>query len=57
MVDSSLSKRTKAPRYTTDLLKTPGMAFDISIEDPKERIQCYIDAYRNAGDGHKVSRY
>ena len=43
--------RAKAPRYTTDLLKTPGMSFDTDIESPKERIQKYIDAYRNSQAG------
>ncbi|EXJ74996.1 uncharacterized protein A1O5_01692 [Cladophialophora psammophila CBS 110553] len=45
-------KAPKAQRYTTELLKTPGMAFDITIPDPKERIEAYIDAYRNAATAH-----
>jgi len=39
----------KAERYTTDLLKIPGVAFDVTVADPKERIQAYIDAYRKEG--------
>lgn len=42
-------KPTKGQRYTTDLLKIPGMAFDVTVADPKERIQAYLDAYRKAG--------
>lgn len=41
-------KPPKASRYTTDLLEIPGMAFDITVADPKERIQAYINSYRNA---------
>ncbi|KIX09205.1 uncharacterized protein Z518_00284 [Rhinocladiella mackenziei CBS 650.93] len=41
-------KHSKAERYTTDLLEIPGMAFDVSVPDPKERIQVYIDAYRKS---------
>lgn len=42
-------KPTKVPRYTTDLLKIPGMSFDVTVTDPKERIQAYLDNYRKAG--------
>lgn len=34
-------------RYTTDLLDVPGMQFRIDVDDPKERIQAYIDEYAN----------
>jgi hypothetical protein len=33
-------------RYTTEYLSRPGMTFDVSIEDPKERVQAYLDSYR-----------
>lgn len=36
----------KAERYNTDILKIPGVAFDVSVSDPKQRIQAYIDSYR-----------
>lgn len=48
---------SKAPRYTANLLEIPGMAFDISIEDPRARIQKYIDTFRQTEPGvHKVRR-
>jgi hypothetical protein len=51
------SKKSKAPRYTNDLLKIPGMAFDVNIPDPKARIQAYIDSYSVADmEDHKVQR-
>lgn len=42
------NKPGKAPRYTTDLLSIPGFAFHINVPDAKDRIQAYIDDYRNA---------
>ncbi|KAL2834153.1 HotDog domain-containing protein [Aspergillus pseudoustus] len=47
-------RKWKAPRYTSELLNIPGMAFDVHIPDPKARIQAYIDSY-DAPDmkGHK----
>lgn len=45
-------------RYTAALLEVPGMAFDISISDPKERIQAYIDTFRQPSrTGEKVSNH
>lgn len=41
------AKPPKAKRYTTDILKLPGVAFDVTVLDPKERIQVYVDSYRN----------
>lgn len=47
----------QAPRYTTDLLKIPGMSFDFDVEDPRARIQKYIDAYRlSKQDAFQVRR-
>lgn len=43
--------KMKSTRYTTELLKTPGMAFDVNVADPKKRIQTYIDAYRTSEMG------
>lgn len=50
-----MATKPKAARYTTDLLSIPGMAFDVNIQDPRDRIQAYIDSY-NVPDmaAHKV---
>lgn len=40
------AKTRNAERYTTDILKLPGVAFDVTVLDPKERIQVYVDSYR-----------
>lgn len=34
--------------YTKDYLSRPGMSFAIDIQDPVQRIQAYMDAYKNA---------
>ncbi|KIW82272.1 hypothetical protein Z517_05299 [Fonsecaea pedrosoi CBS 271.37] len=46
------SEAPKAERYSTDLLKIPGMAFEITEPDPKKRIEAYIQAYRNPEMAH-----
>jgi hypothetical protein len=42
-------------QYTTDLLTEPGMTFAVDVKDPKERVQAYLDAYKNNGNP-EVSR-
>lgn len=32
--------------YAADRLHVPGMKFRVDIEDPKERIQAYINEYK-----------
>ncbi|KAJ9637385.1 hypothetical protein H2204_004809 [Knufia peltigerae] len=39
-------RNPKAERYNTNILKIPGIAFDVKLQDPKQRIQAYIDSYR-----------
>ncbi|CAH0039557.1 unnamed protein product [Clonostachys rhizophaga] len=34
-----------ASRYSSDLLSIPGVAFDVKISDPAERIRAYIRGY------------
>jgi hypothetical protein len=51
---------TKTSRgYTTDLLSIPGMKFNVDIDDPKERIQAYLDEYATPlhPDGHEEVFY
>jgi hypothetical protein len=36
-----------AARYTMDRLDVPGMKFKVDIEEPKERIQAYLDDYKH----------
>jgi hypothetical protein len=36
----------RSARYTTDRLSIPGMKFRVDIDDPKMRIQAYIDEYK-----------
>jgi hypothetical protein len=31
--------------HTTEILDVPGMKFRVDFDDPKERIQAYIDGY------------
>jgi len=38
---------TKTRNNTADLFNTPGMKFNIHIDDPKQRIQAYINEYAN----------
>ena len=47
-------KMLPCARYTTELLNVPGMKFRVDIDDPKERIQAYIDEYATPPkvDGH-----
>ncbi|PKY06605.1 hypothetical protein P168DRAFT_116012 [Aspergillus campestris IBT 28561] len=33
-------------KYTADILARPGLTFDTEIRDPKQRIQAYMDAYK-----------
>jgi hypothetical protein len=34
----------------------PGVLYDVSIQDPKARVEAYVDAYKTtAGDGGPVS--
>lgn len=40
-----MSKR--AERYTNDILSRPGMVFAVEVKDPKERVQAYLDSYKN----------
>lgn len=48
----------KVRRYTTDLLDIPGVAFHVDVDDPKERIQKYIDMYRDKpGEEKQQVRY
>lgn len=37
----------KAERYTNDILDRPGMVFAVDLKDPKERVQAYLDSYKN----------
>jgi len=37
-------------------LSLRGITFDVSITDPKERIQAFIDGYRGDGIDSNVSR-
>lgn len=37
----------KAERYTNDILSRPGMVFAVDVKDPKERVQAYLDSYKN----------
>ncbi|OQV06033.1 hypothetical protein CLAIMM_10674 [Cladophialophora immunda] len=41
-------RKPKPPRYSSELLSIPGMAFDVRVPDPKARIQAYIDSYSHA---------
>ena len=33
--------------YSIAQLSRPGVAFDVDIADPKQRVQAYLDSYRN----------
>ena len=33
--------------YTSDYLLRPGMTFAVDIADPKERVQAYLDSFKN----------
>lgn len=38
---------TTKKRYDTDLRSLPGMTYRVDIADPKDRVQAYMDSFRD----------
>ncbi|KAF4996276.1 hypothetical protein FDECE_12520 [Fusarium decemcellulare] len=49
-----MSSNSSSGRYSTDLLEVPGVAFDVEIADPTERIQAYLDSYQASVPGSEA---
>ncbi|KAJ3520655.1 hypothetical protein NM208_g13620 [Fusarium decemcellulare] len=52
-----MSSNSSSGRYSTDLLEVPGVAFDVEIADPTERIQAYLDSYQASVPGSEAEGF